>query len=144
MLRNRCVKLVLRIFGVLAVAVGLAAPASAGGAASLKPPPGKPQAPPTDLKHYPKLPAPHVNPSKWGAPTRETEVIATTVARNGSGHATIYTPVAGESATALYRILMAQGIRGLQNPAAPATARKAPVYTKNALTSCRYGTAQTF
>ena len=138
MFRNRCARFLLLIVSVAAVAMWLADPASAGSAASPKPPPGKASAPPTNLKHYPKLPAPHVNPSKWGAPTRETEVVATTVARNGSGHATIYTPVAGESATALYRILMAQGIRGLQNPAAPATARKAPVYTKNALTSCRY------
>jgi hypothetical protein len=144
MFRNRYVKFVLLIIGVMAVAVSLAGPASAGSAASPKPPPGKASAPPTDLKHYPKLPAPHVNPSKWGGPTRQTEVIATTVARDGSGHATIYTPVAGESAAVLYRVLKAQGIRGLENPAAHATARKAPVYTKNALTSCRYGTAQTF
>src|SRR6516162_7537149 len=102
MTRNRCAKSVLLIVGAVAAALWLAVPASAGSAASPKPPPGKASAPPTNLKHYPKLPAPHVNPSKWGAPLRGGEVIATKVGRDGSGHATIYTPVAGESAAVLY------------------------------------------
>jgi hypothetical protein len=137
----------LLIVVMVAATVGFAGPvwASPGTAITPNPvPTTKALDPPTDLKDYPKLPAPSVDPAQWGTPSRGNEVIATTTAPDGSGHATIYTPVPGESAEVLYSLLKAQGVSGLQNPADPPAPRDVIPYTANSLKSCVYGSAYTF
>jgi hypothetical protein len=108
-------------------------------------PPGKVHAPPTDLKGYPKRPAPQVNPALWkkSSPAKAGEVIAVTEAK-GLIQTTIYDGVQGENSTVLYQVLKAHGVSGLRDPAtAAATGGLAP-NTVNGLTSCAYGTARTF
>lgn len=144
-LSNRVMIVLGGLMAVAVVAPALAGTASAASAASLGRHPGaKRSARPTDLKDYPKLPAAPVNPAKWGQPGRSADVVAMHVARDGSGTATYYTPVRGESAAELYAILKAHGISGLQRPGAVPVSQSMLPRAVTSLTSCKYGTAQTF
>jgi hypothetical protein len=149
-IRWRISKICILLAGITAIiAATLAAPVSAASAASAQsPPPNKVHAPVTDLKDYPKQAAPTVDPSKWGTPVKQAEVVSMSSGSNGSMSETIYTGVPGESASALYGILKSGGVRGLVNPAtSQATSLGAAAVspnTVNHLSSCRYGTAQTF
>lgn len=112
------------------------------------PPPNKANSPATNLSAYPKLPPPPVDPSLWGSPTAEPGVMSVALHSDGSGSATIYDPVAGESSATLYSLLRSAGVANLQRPAMSTLGAGAPSKvtpnTVNSLTSCHYGTAQTF
>jgi hypothetical protein len=109
----------------------------------------KAAAPATDLAHYPKRPVSTPDPSRWGAPP-EQAVVASTKHADGSRSIAIYTPVPGESASTLYKLLNSQGVPGLQDPAAttksPTTSSgsASPALATAGLTSCHYGTAQLY
>jgi hypothetical protein len=142
-MREKVVRAALAAISALAAMVlVLAMPASAS---SLSPqgakPPGKAAAPPTDLRQYPKRPAPHIDPAKAGKPVTGSEVIAIGPSQHGIMSATIYTPAPGVTPERLYLNLKAQGVRGLVDPAARPVARGAAPATANSLTSCTYGTA---
>lgn len=110
----------------------------------------KAAAPATDLTHYPKRAVAPADPARWGAPRTGNEVVASSVRTDGSHSTTYYTPVRGESAATLYKLLKNKGITGLQDPgtaapaAAPAPAGASSTMLAAGITSCRYGTAQLF
>jgi hypothetical protein len=149
-IRWRITKICILLAGITAIlAATLATSASAATASSGSPPPSnKVNAPPTDLKDYPKQSAPTIDPAAWGTPVAQAEVVAMSPASNGTANATIYTGVPGESVTALYDVLKSSGVAGLVSPVtsqvSPQSTAAVVPNTVNHLTSCSYGTAKTF
>jgi hypothetical protein len=124
------------------VATVLLSPISASAVPPKSAPPAKAQAPATDLKDYPKKPAPHVDPARWGRASALADVYTMVKLKNGLIKMTIYTGPPGMTAATMYAELKARGVPGLLNPAIPALRTVTPD-TVNHLTSCKYGTAQT-
>jgi Matrixin len=127
------------------VGLGLSSAQTANAADPSPPPPNKAHSPATNLSAYPKLPPAAVDPSLWGTPAPEPGVLSVALNSDGSGSATIYDPVAGESSATLYSVLRSAGVTNLRLPGlgTGAPSKVAP-NTANSLTSCHYGTAQTF